>query len=418
VLAYSGGLDTSVAIQWIKERYLAEVIAVAVDVGAKKDLEFIREKALRVGACRSYVVDARREFLEDYAFKSLKANGLYEGKYPLSAALSRPLISKILVDIALNEGADAVAHGCTGKGNDQVRFDVSIAALAPELRVIAPVREWPMSREDEMEYAREHDIPVPVTSESPYSIDENLWGRSIECGVLEDPWREPPEDAFMWTTAPEHCPDNPTYVEVGFEAGVPVSLDGVSLDPVEIVTRLNMLCGACGVGRIDQVENRLVGIKSREVYEAPAAVALIAAHKDLESLTLPRETYHMKQAIDQKYAELAYFGLWFSPLREALDAFIDKTQETVTGEVRLRLFKGSVSVVGRRSPHSLYDRSLATYDKHDAFNHAASEGFIQIFGLPTVVAARARSRAAGVGEDSTSGTESGGEVLEAVGGEI
>ncbi|MGE5587091.1 MAG: argininosuccinate synthase [Clostridia bacterium] len=398
VLAYSGGLDTSVAIRWIKERYSAEVIAVAVDVGAKKDLDFIKEKALKVGACRSYVVDARREFLEDYAFKSLKANGLYEGKYPLSAALSRPLIAKILVDIARAEGADAVAHGCTGKGNDQVRFDVSIAALAPDLRVIAPVREWPMSREDEIEYAREHGIPVPVTSASPYSIDENLWGRSIECGVLEDPWCEPPEDAFMWTSAPEQCPDSPTYVEVGFEAGVPVSLDGVSVDPVEMVTSLNMLCGACGVGRIDQVENRLVGIKSREVYEAPAAVALIAAHRDLESLTLPRETYHMKQAIDQKYAELAYFGLWFSPLREALDAFIDKTQETVTGVVRLRLFKGSVAVAGRKSPHSLYDHSLATYDKHDAFNHAASEGFIQIFGLPTVVAARARSRVAGAAE--------------------
>jgi len=398
VLAYSGGLDTSVAIRWISERYSAEVIAVAVDVGAKKDLDFIKEKALKVGASRSYVVDARREFLEDYAFKSLKANGLYEGKYPLSAALSRPLIAKILVDIARAEGADAVAHGCTGKGNDQVRFDVSIAALAPDLRVIAPVREWPMSREDEIEYAKEHGIPVPVTSASPYSIDENLWGRSIECGVLEDPWCEPPEDAFIWTSGPDQCPDSPTYVEIGFEAGVPVSLDGVEMDPVEIVTRLNMLCGACGVGRIDQVENRLVGIKSREVYEAPAAVALIAAHKDLESLTLPRETYHMKQLIDQKYAEMAYFGLWFSPLREALDAFIEKTQETVTGVVRLRLFKGSVAVAGRKSPHSLYDHALATYDKDDAFNHAASEGFIQIFGLPTVVAARARMRAAGAAE--------------------
>lgn len=395
VLAYSGGLDTSVAIRWIKERYSAEVIAVAVDVGAKKDLDFIREKALKIGASRSYVIDARREFLEDYAFRSLKANGLYEGKYPLSAALSRPLIAKTLVDIARAEGADAVAHGCTGKGNDQVRFDVSIAALAPDLRVIAPVREWPMSREDEIAYARQHDIPVPVTSASPYSIDENLWGRSIECGVLEDPWQEPPEDAFMWTSAPDHCPDSPTYVEVGFEAGVPVTLDGVRVDPVEMVTRLNMLCGANGVGRIDQIENRLVGIKSREVYEAPAAVALIAAHRDLESLTLPRETYHMKQSIDQKYAELAYFGLWFSPLREALDAFIDKTQETVTGVVRLRLFKGSVVVVGRTSPYSLYDHSLATYDKDDVFNHSASEGFIEIFGLPTVVAARARSRAIG-----------------------
>ncbi|MGE5584585.1 MAG: argininosuccinate synthase [Bacillota bacterium] len=396
VLAYSGGLDTSVAIQWIKERYSAEVIAVAVDVGAKKDLDFIKEKALKIGAARSYVIDARSKFLEDYAFRSLKANGLYEGKYPLSAALSRPLIAKILVDIARAEGADAVAHGCTGKGNDQVRFDVSIAALAPDIRVIAPVREWPMSREDEIAYAKERGIPVPVTVASPYSIDENLWGRSIECGALEDPWQEPPEDAFAWTSGPAGCPDSPTYVEVGFERGVPVALDGARVDPVEMVTRLNMLCGANGVGRIDQVENRLVGIKSREVYEAPAAVALIAAHRDLESLTLPRETYHMKQSIDQKYAELAYFGLWFSPLREALDAFIDKTQETVTGVVRLRLFKGSITVVGRTSPYSLYDHSLATYDRHDAFNHGASEGFIEIFGLPTVVAARARSQAAGV----------------------
>ncbi len=425
VLAYSGGLDTSVAIRWIRERYSAEVIACAVDVGAKKDLDFVREKALRIGASRSYVIDARREFLEGYAFRSLRANGLYEGKYPLSAALSRPLIAKILVDIARAEGADAIAHGCTGKGNDQVRFDVSTAALAPDIRVIAPVREWPMSREDEIEYAKERGIPVPVTSGSPYSIDENLWGRSIECGVLEDPWQEPPEDAFAWTSGPAGCPDSPVYVEIGFEAGVPVALDGVRVDPVEIVTRLNMLCGASGVGRIDQVENRLVGIKSREVYEAPAAVALIAAHRDLESLTLPRETCHMKQAIDQKYAELAYFGLWFSPLREALDAFIDRTQETVTGTVRLRLFKGSVTVVGRMSPYSLYDYSLATYDRQDAFNHGAAQGFIEIFGLPTMVAARVKSRASGgVGGEASEmsvaqgARERGGEAIEAVGGKV
>ncbi|MFZ5924696.1 MAG: argininosuccinate synthase [Bacillota bacterium] len=409
VLAYSGGLDTSVAIRWIQERYSADVIAVAVDVGAKKDLDFIREKALKIGAVRSYVIDARREFLEDYAFRSLKANGLYEGRYPLSAALSRPLIAKVLVDVARREGADAVAHGCTGKGNDQVRFDVSISALDPDLSVIAPVREWPMSREEEIEYAKERGIPVPVTSKSPYSIDENLWGRSIECGVLEDPWQEPPSDAFAWTSDPADCPDSPAYVEIGFEAGAPVSLDGVRMDPVEMVSKLNMLSGTHGVGRIDQIENRLVGIKSREVYEAPAAVALIAAHRDLESLTLPRETYHMKQIIDQKYAEVAYFGLWFSPLREALDAFIEKTQETVTGTVRLRLFKGSATVVGRKSPFSLYDYSLATYDKHDAFRHAAAEGFIEIFGLPTTVAARVRSKTGGI---------CGGEVLEAVGGKV
>ncbi len=408
VLAYSGGLDTSVAIRWIQERYSADVIAVAVDVGANKDLDFIRKKALAIGAVRSHVVDARREFLENYAFSSLKANGLYEGRYPLSAALSRPLIAKILVDTASEEGADAVAHGCTGKGNDQVRFDVSISALAPDLTVIAPVREWPMSREEEIRYAAERGIPVPVTSASPYSIDENLWGRSVECGVLEDPWQEPPSDAFTWTSDPAACPDEPGFVEIGFEAGVPVSLDGARTSPVELVSGLNALCGVHGVGRIDQVENRLVGIKSREVYEAPAAVALIAAHRDLESLTLTRETYHMKQTIDQKYAEVAYFGLWYSPLREALDAFVEKTQETVTGTVRLKLFKGSLSVVGRKSPFSLYDYSLATYDRQDAFHHGASEGFIEIFGLPTTVAARLRRAT----------SRCGGEALEAVGGKV
>ncbi|HHV63123.1 MAG TPA: argininosuccinate synthase [Firmicutes bacterium] len=391
VLAYSGGLDTSVAIKWLQEKYGAEVIAVAVDVGAKKDLDFIREKALKVGASKSYVVDARDEFLREYAFASLRANALYEGKYPLSAALSRPLICKILVDIARKEGADAVAHGCTGKGNDQVRFDVSIAALNPDLKVIAPVREWPMSREEEIEYAKANGIPIPVTVDSPYSLDDNLWGRSIECGVLEDPWVEPPEDAFGWTKSPELAPDSPTYIEISFEKGVPVALDGKELDPVDLVTRLHEIAGANGVGRIDQVENRLVGIKSREIYEAPAAVVLIQAHKDLESLTLPRETYHFKSIIDQKYAEMAYFGLWFSPLREALDAFIDKTQENVTGTVRVKLFKGSATVVGRKSPYSLYSYSLATYDKGDMFDHRAAKGFIDIWGLPTKVAAKVKS---------------------------
>ncbi|HHY45918.1 MAG TPA: argininosuccinate synthase [Firmicutes bacterium] len=400
VLAYSGGLDTSVAIKWLAEKYSAEVIAVALDVGGSKDLDFVKEKALKVGASKCYMIDGKEEFLTDYAFPSLAANALYEGKYPLNSALSRPLISKWLVKVAQDEGAFAVAHGCTGKGNDQVRFEVSCAALAPDLEVIAPVRDWHMSREEEIEYAKQHDIPVPVTKESPYSIDENLWGRSIECGALEDPWAEPPADAFLWTSSPEHAPDTPTYIEVMFEAGRPVGLNGKELGPVELVTRLNMIAGTNGVGRIDQIENRLVGIKSREVYEAPAAVVLHAAHKDLESLTLPRETYHFKQIIDQKYAELAYFGLWYSPLREALDAFVAKTQERVTGTVRIKLFKGSLTVVGRKSPYSLYDHSLATYDKGDTFDHAAARGFIEIWGLPTKVAAEV-ARATGAGKVSS-----------------
>ncbi|HHY98777.1 MAG TPA: argininosuccinate synthase [Firmicutes bacterium] len=397
ILAYSGGLDTSVAIKWLAEKYEAEIVAVALDVGGVKDLGFIKQKALDIGASKCYVIDGKEEFLRDYAFPSLQANALYEGKYPLNSALSRPLISKWLVEIARKEGAFAIAHGCTGKGNDQVRFEVSCAALAPDLEILAPVRDWHMSREEEIEYARQRGIPVPVTVKSPYSIDENLWGRSIECGALEDPWAEPPADAFLWTEDPESAPNEPTYVEISFEAGVPVALNGHALDPCELVTRLNTIAGSNGVGRIDQVENRLVGIKSREIYEAPAAVVLHTAHKDLESLTLPRETYHFKQLIDQKYAELTYFGLWFSPLKEALDAFVAKTQEMVTGSVRMKLFKGVAAVVGRKSPYSLYDHSLATYDKGDAFNHSAAKGFIDIWGLPTKVASQvAQATKAGV----------------------
>ncbi len=402
VLAYSGGLDTSVAIRWLQEKYGAEVIAVAIDVGAKKDLDFIKQKALDIGAVKSYVIDARADFAQEYVLPALKANALYEGKYPLSSALSRPLIAKILVDIAAKEGADAVAHGCTGKGNDQVRFDVSFAALNPALRIIAPVREWPMSREEEIDYARAYDIPIPVTIKSPYSTDENLWGRSCECGVLEDPWVEPPADAFTWTNPLDGAPDSPTYLEISFEKGVPTALDGHAFEPVELISRLNVIAGTCGVGRIDQMENRLVGIKSREVYEAPAAVALLAAHKDLESLTMPRELYQFKATIDQKFSEISYFGLWYSPLREALQSFVEKSQETVTGTVRLKLYKGSCIVVGRQSEFSMYDYSLATYDKADAFNHKAALGFIDIWGLPTKVAALARQKA--VAETIPAGT--------------
>lgn len=393
ILAYSGGLDTSVAIKWLEEKYGAKVVAVAIDVGAKKDYDFIKQKALGIGAVNSYVIDARAEFAHKFILPALQANALYEGQYPLSAALSRPLIAKILTDIAAKEGADAVAHGCTGKGNDQVRFDVSFAALDPGLKVIAPVREWPMSREEEIDYARLHKIPIPVTVESPYSTDENLWGRSAECGVLEDPWVEPPADAFAWTNPPETAPDSPAYVEITFEKGVPTAIDGRAYDLVELISRLNVIAGTHGVGRIDQVENRLVGIKSREVYEAPAAVALIAAHKDMESLTMPRELYQFKALIDQKFSETVYFGLWYSPLREALQSFIEKSQETVTGTVRLKLHKGKCTVVGRKSEFSMYDYSLATYDKTDSFNHGAAVGFIDIWGLPTKVAALARKKA-------------------------
>jgi len=385
VLAYSGGLDTSVAIRWLQERYDAEVIALSIDVGEGKDLDFIKAKALTIGAKKSYMLDAREEFARDYVFPALKANAVYEGRYLLSSALSRPLISRLLVEVAEAEGADAVAHGCTGKGNDQVRFDVSVAALNPDLKVIAPVREWVMSREEEIDYAKAHGIPVPVGKKNPYSIDENLWGRSIECGVLEDPWVEPPEDIYVWTVSPDKAPADPQYVEIGFERGLPVSLDGHKMGPVDLIERLNKIAGAHGVGRVDHVENRLVGIKSRENYECPAATVLLAAHRDLEDLCLPREVAHFKPALEQKYAELTYFGLWFSPLKKALDAFVDATQETVTGTVRVKLWKGNCVVVGRKSAASLYDFKLATYDKGDAFDHRSAKGFIDLWGLPTRV---------------------------------
>ncbi|MHB0885401.1 MAG: argininosuccinate synthase [Bacillota bacterium] len=385
VLAYSGGLDTSVAIRWLQERYDAEVIALSIDVGEGKDLDFIKAKALTIGAKKSYMLDARDEFARDFVFPALKANAVYEGRYMLSSALSRPLISRLLVEVAEAEGADAVAHGCTGKGNDQVRFDVSVAALNPGLKVIAPQREWVMSREEEIDYAKAHGIPIPVGKKNPYSIDENLWGRSIECGVLEDPWAEPPEDIYAWTVSAGKAPADPQYVEVGFEAGVPVSLDGYKMSPVDLIERLNKIAGGHGVGRVDHIENRLVGIKSRENYECPAATVLLAAHRDLEDLCLPREVAHFKPAIEQKYAELAYFGLWYSPLKKALDAFVDSTQATVSGTVRVKLWRGNCAVAGRKSAASLYDFKLATYDKGDAFDHKSAKGFIDVWGLPTRV---------------------------------
>jgi argininosuccinate synthase len=383
ILAYSGGLDTSVAIPWMIENLGLEVVALSIDLGEAKDLRAIQEKALRTGAVAAYVVDARRLFLEGFAFPSLMAGALYEGVYPLATALGRPLIAKLLVDLAREEGASAVAHGCTGKGNDQVRFDVAVAALAPELRVVAPVRDWEMGRPDELRYAAEHGIEVPATVEQPYSVDANLWGRSIEAGVLEDPWEEPPRDVFAWTADPAEAPVHGAVVEVRFEQGRPVGLDGETLAPEELVARLNALGGAHGVGRIDHVENRLVGIKSREIYEAPAATILFAAHSALESLTLARDVARFKKIVADEWARLVYEGLWFSALRHDLGAFVHSTQEFVTGEVRLRLQQGSVRVVGRKATHGLYRHELATYDRaHDHFSHAAARGFIELFGLP------------------------------------
>ena len=382
ILAYSGGLDTSAAIKWIAEKYDMDVIALSIDLGMERDYESIRQKALKVGAIKAAVVDAKDVFINEYVFPALQADAIYEGQYTLATALARPLIAKLMVETALQEGATAVAHGCTGKGNDQVRFDVSTAALAPQLKVIAPAREWGMTREETIEYAKQHGIPVPVTVASPYSIDENLWGKSIECGVLEDPWVEPPEDIFTWTKSPTDAPDEPSYIEIGFERGIPTSLDGQGLSGAALVEKLNSLAGEHGVGRIDHLENRLVGIKSREIYEAPAATVLLSAHLALEQMTLSRDQLRFKQKVAQEYADLIYNGLWFSALRQDLAAYVQSTQRHVSGMVRVKLLKGKSAVVGRKSPKSLYSYSLATYDEEDQFDQSAAEGFIQIYGLP------------------------------------
>ncbi|MBJ8050818.1 argininosuccinate synthase [Bacillus cereus] len=384
VLAYSGGLDTSVAIKWLQEKSY-DIIALCLDLGEGKDLAFVKEKALSVGAIKSYMIDVQEEFANEYALIAMQAHTLYEGKYPLVSALSRPLIAKKLVEIAEQEGATAVAHGCTGKGNDQVRFEISIQALNPYLEVIAPVREWKWSREEEIAYAKENDIPIPINLDSPFSIDQNLWGRSNECGILEDPWAAPPEEAYEMTLALEDTPNKPEFVEIGFEAGVPTTLNGTAYSLSELIKTLNALAGKHGVGRIDHVENRLVGIKSREVYECPAAMTLITAHKELEDLTLVKEVAHFKPMIEQKLTELIYNGLWFSPLKQALNAFLQETQKNVTGTVRVKLFKGHAIVEGRKSEYSLYDEKLATYTAQDEFNHDAAVGFISLFGLPTKV---------------------------------
>ena len=393
VLAYSGGLDTSVILKWLQLNYNAEVITFSADLGQGEKLEQIREKAKKTGAVKVYIEDLRDEFVTNYVFPALQARAVYESKYMLSTALGRPLIAKRLVEIAHEEEADAIAHGSTGKGNDQVRFDLTAQAIDPSLKVIAPVREWEMSsRDEEIEYAIKHNIPIETTKESPYSIDKNLWGRSIECGVLEDPWLEPSEEIYEMTKSQADAPDEPQYVELEFERGVPVGLDGERMSGVELIEKLNKIGGEHGAGRLDLVENRLVGIKSREIYECPAATILFTAHQGLEELTLDRETLHYKNAvISGKYAEMVYYGLWFHSLRGALDAFVKETQKGVTGVARIKLHKGSCVLAGRRSPYSLYDHSLATYDKEDAFDHKASIGFIKIWGLPLKVQAMVQS---------------------------
>ena len=383
ILAYSGGLDTSVAIVWLKKDY--DVIAVCLDVGEGKDLEFIHDKALSIGAVESHVLDVKDEFAEDYVLPALQAHAYYEQKYPLVSALSRPLISKKLVEMAHKTGATAIAHGCTGKGNDQVRFEVAISALDPSLKVVAPVREWKWAREEEIKFAIEHGVPVPANLDSPYSVDQNLWGRANECGVLENPWNEAPEDAFGITVAVEDAPDTPEYVDIEFKEGKPVAINGQEMKLAALIQKLNVMAGAHGVGRIDHVENRLVGIKSREIYECPGAVTLLAAHKEIEDLTLVREVSHFKPIMENELSNLIYNALWFSPATKAIMAYIKETQKVVNGTAKVKLYKGSARVVARKSPNSLYDENLATYTAADSFDQDAAIGFIKLWGLPTQV---------------------------------
>lgn len=387
VLAYSGGLDTSVCLKWLQVEKGLDVIAVCGNVGQdESDLVAIKQKAIDMGAIASFAVDMREEYANEYVALAIAANGLYENSYPLLSALSRPLLSKHMVAVAHKLGAKYVAHGCTGKGNDQVRFETSIKALDPSIEIVAPVREWDLhSREEEMEWAKAHGVPVPTTKKSPYSIDDNLWGRAIECGVLEDPWCEPPADIWTLTADAQSAPDQPEYLEIGFESGVPCSLNGEEMGLVDIIKEINVKAGLHGCGRLDMVENRLVGVKSRECYEVPAAQVILNAHKALETLCLDRETQHYKLGVEQKWATAVYEGLWYSPLKEALDSFCASTQACVTGTVKVKLYKGSSTVVGRKSPYSLYDFSLASYGAQDTFNHEAAKGFIQLHGLPTTV---------------------------------
>ncbi len=399
VLAYSGGLDTSVAIPWLAEHYGAQIIALTVDLGGARSVEDVRQKALKSGAVKAVTVDVKEEFVREFVFPALQTGALYEGAYPLATALSRPLIVKHLVEVARQEKATAIAHGCTGKGNDQVRFDVSVQALGPDLQVIAPAREWGMTREQEVEFAQRHGVPVSVTAVNLYSVDENLWGRSIEAGALEDPWQEPPEEVFAWTRPVAQTPDEPLYLEIAFNQGKPVAMDGEELEGAALIRHLNALAGQHGVGRVDMLENRLVGIKSREVYEAPAAVVLHQAHRALEAMTLSKEQVRFKERVAQEYADLVYNGRWFSLYREDLQAFVSSTQRYVTGTVRMKLHKGACQVAGRKSPHSLYSHDLATYSEGDRFDHTAAAGFIKIYGLPLRTQAQIQGPGAGASQE-------------------
>ncbi|HLZ63229.1 MAG TPA: argininosuccinate synthase [Ktedonosporobacter sp.] len=391
VLAYSGGLDTSVAIRWIKEKYDLDVIALTIDVGNERDLEAIAARGKQIGAVKSLVVDGRADFVRYFVWPALQAGAIYEGQYPLATALARPLIARLLVEVARQEGAVAVAHGCTGKGNDQVRFDVSINTLAPDLKIIAPVREWSMTRDNEIAYAAEHNIPIQVTNASPYSTDQNLWGRSVECGILEDPWAEPPEEVYTWTTNPDSIANlEPSYLEITFQHGIPVALNGEEIDGVELVETLNRQAGKYGIGRIDHIENRLVGIKSREVYEAPGAVVLHKAHQALETLTLGRDQIRFKDIVAGEYARLIYNGQWYSALHQDLAAYVQSTQRFVSGTVRVKLSRGNCAIVGRKSEHSLYSLGLATYESGDQFDHNAALGFIKLWALPLSTQAQAQ----------------------------
>ena len=398
VLAYSGGLDTSVAIKWMQEKHNMDVIALTIDLGTEKDLKPVEEKALKIGAGKSVIIDAKEVFVYYFIFPALQAGALYEKAYPLATALGRPLIAKLLVDTAMSEGASAVAHGCTGKGNDQVRFDVAIHTLNPSLQIIAPVREWKMSRNEEIEYAQKNGIPVDASISNPYSVDENIWGRSIECGILEDPWKEPPEEVYKWTKSVNDTPNKPTYIEIGFEKGIPLSLNGKEMDGIILIQELNKIAGENGVGRIDHLENRIVGIKSREIYEAPAATVLNKAHQALEEITMTKDTLRFKDVVSNHYSDIVYNGLWFSTFHQDLVAYVLSNQRFVTGTIRVKLLKGTCSVVGRKSPLSLYNHSLATYDKGDTFEHDAATGFIKIYGLPTRTQAQIQLKALKKGE--------------------
>jgi argininosuccinate synthase len=385
VLAYSGGLDTSVILLLLREKYNAEVITVTVDVGQEDDLNEVASKAESLGSVKHYTIDAKEEFIDNYVFPALKANALYQGKYPLSSALSRPLIASKLVEVAKKEGAEAIAHGCSGKGNDQIRFDLTIKALDPSIKVIAPVRDWGLSRDWEYEYAKSRGIKFKVKF---FSVDDNLWGRSIECGVLDDPMVEPPEEVFRWTTSPEKAPNEPEYISITFSKGVPVAINGDKMDRVQLIRTLNYIAGKHGIGRIDHIEDRVVGLKSREVYECPAAITLIEAHKDLEKMVLTKRELMFKELVDSMWTELVYGGLWIEPLRKDLEVFIDYVEERVSGDVRLKLFKGNVMVVGRKSENAIYDPKLTTYESYTVLSQEYAKGFIELWGLQSVVAFR------------------------------